>query len=111
MPEDPMRAESTSARDLAMPKRKRSTAAQKKRRRERLYEEQDGKCYYCGCPTIIINYTKNPDKFPDNLATLEHLDNKLSKDRKPGEPARVVMACYRCNQERGAEDHKQHREQ
>lgn len=46
---------------------------------------------------------------PDDLATIEHLDSKLSGERgsHKGE-RRQVIACRRCNWERGnAELHSQ----
>ena len=78
-------------------------------KRDRLYEEQNGKCCYCGCHAVIINY-KNPapSVLPDNLATLEHLDNRLSDQREDGQPARYAMACFRCNQEQGRLYQKKH---
>lgn len=69
------------------------------RKRVWLWHRQRGACYWCHRSIVIINkYLKYP---PDNLATFEHLDSRLSPERgrHPGE-RRVVLACLRCNNER-----------
>lgn len=66
-----------------------------------LYEKQDGVCRWCPTRCVI------PDRrmhgvLPDDTATFDHLDDRFSHPRTDGgPPRRVVMACFRCNQERG----------
>ncbi len=78
-----------------------------KKRRERLWTENDGLCKYCGIKTVLPNET-NENYHPDNLATIDHLINKLERKKrlKPnctGE-IRLVLACRKCNFLRGKLD-------
>lgn len=78
-----------------------------RRQKIRLFERQDGKCHWCGeqmlDPAIIYE-----DKQPDNLATLDHLDSRLSEERgKHSDNIRRVLACRRCNGNRGAKEQAQ----
>lgn len=82
-----------------------------KRRKRRLFYEQDKKCYYCD--REMVYYKPKPQMKqppPDNFATLEHLDDRYSPlrgiFREMGVP-RTVVACYRCNFERGKERTRQ----
>jgi hypothetical protein len=45
---------------------------------------------------------------PDNLATYEHLDSKLSPERgkHPGKQ-RVVLACWSCNNQRSIDEQRE----
>lgn len=77
-----------------------STLSEKRwRKRLRLYEFQGGKCFWCNGEMILVKGHIEPQ--PANLATLEHLDDRLDPARGSfvGE-RRVVLACYRCNQKR-----------
>lgn len=76
----------------------------KKRRRMRLYLEADGKCFWCGCDTVMPEgWYGHPETPPKNLATVDHLFER----GKPGRVVtamgeqRLVLACWSCNQERG----------
>jgi hypothetical protein len=75
----------------------------KRRQRTRLFIEQDGKCYYCGCECILM--LRIPPTFrPPNLATLEHLyDRNTASGKRENVPGTrsFVMACCSCNHERG----------
>ena len=83
----------------------------KNKRKARLFTEQKGLCCYCGkkmlCPTE--NKFKS-GKFPGNLATLEHLDNKLTGKRKPNQCHPAALACYSCNHAKGVEDEKKYKQ-
>jgi len=71
-----------------------------KRQKQRLFIEQDGRCYYCGCEMVMPEgHTKRQ---PANLATLEHLDDRFSPLRgKMFGQRRHVLACVTCNGQRG----------
>ena len=64
-------------------------------RRQRLYEE-DPYCHWCGVHTV-------EGGSGNNRATLDHIKSRLV--RRSGEYSEVVIACYRCNNARAAEEH------
>lgn len=67
----------------------------------RFFKEQNGKCCWCQSEMIPTNgkHIKHP---PDNLATLEHLDDRWSSMRGkwPDGTIRRALACRKCNQDR-----------
>ena len=88
-----------------MPKSKtRRRRESEKRQRKRMYIEQGGKCYYCG-QMMYFYELKRGETAPDDMATIEHLDSRLSGERgnHQGE-FRRVMACLKCNNARGKEE-------
>lgn len=78
-------------------------SVKKRAKRDRLFSEQEGKCFYCKCQMIKVD-GKHFGTNPPNLATFEHLDGRFSKERglHQGE-RRVVLACHSCNQQKGRE--------
>ncbi len=72
-----------------------------------LWLASDAKCHWCGNPTVLfVVPPKSPARvrrhgaqFPDR-ATIDHLDSKLSSERKQrnDQRPRTVLACYECNQ-------------
>lgn len=100
-----------------------------KKRRRQIWEEQEGKCHYCGRYTVLpeallaeyveeipedktdlIDLLLKEDadfkyRWHDDLATLEHL---LPRGQG-GTDARwnLVVACAKCNQEMGMIAHQQ----
>jgi hypothetical protein len=70
------------------------------RLRKRLYEEQGGLCYWCKVEMVIYEmpahepgaYGDRP-RMPDDYATFEHQHDHPTK--------KVVLACAKCNHERG----------
>lgn len=81
-----------------------------KRRRTRLWK-QDKRCYYCGIETVLPeNFLSKSGRLkvtPKNLATIEHLRSRLNPHRtekNKGNEIRRVLACWQCNQERGAQE-------
>lgn len=73
----------------------------KRRRRCKLFLQQNGKCYYCK-QDMILSFSER-DMSLKTLATLEHLDDKLSDSRgKYGVcgTERTVLACRDCNNHR-----------
>lgn len=80
------------------------TGTQRKRHeRERLFAEQRGKCYYCGC-VMLLAQVPNRMRQPDNLATLDHIVPVSVAGTKATAKGRCVVACRICNQERGTTD-------
>jgi hypothetical protein len=71
----------------------------KRRRRRELFAEQQGKCYWCDRPCREV--TKS--RLPDDAATLDHLFDRFDPRRHmpPQGQKRYVMACHRCNHDRG----------
>lgn len=77
-----------------------------KKRRERLWIENDGICKYCGIKTILPEQN-NLNYLPKNLATVDHLINKLEEKRQVpnhSNEIRSVLACRECNFIRGKLD-------
>ena len=77
------------------------------RRRARLMQKNPH-CYWCHC--LVIYYPmKDHQKFPDNYATIDHLNSHL-KGPRPNvffKKRTLVLACFKCNQKRNmAEQHK-----
>jgi hypothetical protein len=92
-------------RELLKPKKRLGKSSWK---RFKLWQK-DPDCFYCGVETVF--YNPFPGKAdPDNLATVEHLNSKLSERRNTpnhnGE-RRVVLACRKCNHSRGAKEYNQ----
>lgn len=91
-----------------------------RKRREKLWNEKDGKCFYCGVKTILPVRGVNTRHPPDNLATLDHLRTRLHIEYDEyGEPVvgcrhepnttneeRTCLACLKCNNIRGILDQK-----
>jgi hypothetical protein len=76
----------------------------KKKRRDRLWHERAGMCHWCAVKTVLPPSGVMLRHHPDNLATIDHLDGRLSPDRgKHSGKERTVLACRRCNQQRGQE--------
>lgn len=69
------------------------------RRRARLFERQGGKCFWCARPMSTTAQERGA-RPPDNMLTLDHLDDRLDpmRGKRPGE--RTVAACWECNQRR-----------
>lgn len=98
------------------------------KRRAIIWQNQDGKCHYCGRATIlprdlvekfvgefddseqgyIIDQLMNDPRFKfrwhDDLATIEHLIPKAAGGTDA--ITNLVVACARCNQEKGTESHQ-----
>lgn len=55
-------------------------------------------CYWCGIECKEYTVQKG-EKYPDDMATIDHLVSRFH--RKRGEVVPKVLACNRCNIERG----------
>lgn len=85
-----------------------STSAKNRKRREKLFAAQDGRCFWCQTPVVemglLYREMKNIWRMaPPNMATLDHLFDRTHPRRNkpvPGE-RRYVLACYACNHYRG----------
>lgn len=82
------------------------TSQQRKRRQvEGLFKRQNGLCYWCNGAMVLFDerIMRRNRPLPDNLATVDHLDDKFSPERgKHGGEIRRVLACMRCNGLRGS---------
>lgn len=69
----------------------------------RLHRRFDGICHWCGQVTLLLPPVAKRKKLPPLMATRDHLDDRFSPERgrQPG-TYRVVLACLKCNNERGA---------
>jgi len=75
----------------------------KRRKRERLAAEQEGRCLYCGIATV-----ESGDPYSGSFghaigpchATLDHVVPKFMLDGR-WRPNNLVVACNACNAERG----------
>lgn len=68
--------------------------------RRRICEEQNWRCCYCGCRTNENDHTGW------RLPTMEHIIPK--RDGGPCSYENTVLACQRCNNERGSEIRAEH---
>lgn len=68
------------------------------RRRDNLMKE-DPFCYYCRKP-IFIYKLEEGQSLPDDYATIEHVNSRNQSKPRPA-VGKWVMACFRCNQDRG----------
>lgn len=74
------------------------------RRKLMLMHRQKGSCYWCNCKMILLPVDLGRLR-PLNLATIDHLRDRFHPLRR--EPSRnceerTVLACWRCNNERGS---------
>lgn len=77
-----------------------------RRRRQRLMEA-DPRCYWCKRPVVYYEL-KSHEQMPPNFATIDHLYDKYSPERRIIASLKVasivtVLACHECNQNRGDE--------
>lgn len=74
--------------------------------RNQRFDEQGGKCYYCGCAMLREMQHRQGGGQPWYLCTLEHLTDRLDPRRwdknEDDSPQRYAAACARCNQARSA---------
>lgn len=80
------------------------------RRREILWH-RDPHCHWCGRLTQLLSGKEGERMrriFPDDMATVDHLDTKLSGRRSPGggHEERTVLACRVCNEKRAADEER-----
>lgn len=81
----------------------------KQRRRAELYGDQNGLCFWCEEPMILLPRYPADGRVMGNICTIDHLrdrDNPTRQDRPAPNEQRVVAACAACNFER---DHARHR--
>lgn len=78
-----------------------------RRQRAWLWEYQHGRCFWCRCQMVQPEGDQRhlPKRLrnPPNMATIDHLDSRLSPERgqHSGE-WRHVLACRTCNEARSA---------
>lgn len=79
-----------------------------KKRRDRLYRQQQGRCHWCGTPMLNRPRAAKDSPLPYDC-TLDHLDDRFSPHRgaSGGREERTVAACWSCNQQRCNESLRQ----
>lgn len=83
------------------------------RRITKLYNEQNGLCYYCNKPADLITGINLHGRQKDNTATVEHIYNRTDIRRmllqsigyKNQHIKQIVMAHYKCNNGKSKIDH------
>lgn len=84
--------------------------SQSYRLRNRLYDEANGKCYWCKRDTILQAPGKKIDKdTPKNIATVDHIHSKFNLNRRSVDN-RKVLACLECNHSRGRFEQQLHQQ-
>jgi hypothetical protein len=74
----------------------------KHRKRAMLWEEQQGRCYWCNLQMVQTSPSQPGRPDPPNMATFEHLDSRLTPERgKHAGTRRIVLVCQSCNGARG----------
>jgi len=79
----------------------------KRRRLENLWHT-DPHCSHCGQLTILVDPQKDRP-FYDNEATIDHVYSRLDPRRyvpKQKGEVRRILACRKCNGERGGEENR-----
>lgn len=71
-------------------------------KRERLFHQQRGLCYYCRIP-MLLGKGRDDARNPPHFATLDHIIPQ-SKRGSVVSVANMVAACLKCNCERGDTD-------
>jgi hypothetical protein len=75
-----------------------------RKRRDKLWTEKHGKCFWCGINTILPHKGENRNQYDANLATLDHLRSRLEMSRHEpnfSNEERTVLSCLLCNHTRG----------
>jgi hypothetical protein len=75
----------------------------KQRRRAELYGEQDGLCFWCEEPMVLLLRYPIDGRLKPNVCTIDHLrdrDNPRRHEQPKGGERRLVAACSGCNQTR-----------
>lgn len=76
------------------------TPAQRKAdKRQRLYDLQGGRCYWCKCEMDVATRHIDARTITDDAFTFDHLYENGTPERAAGN-TEVVGACYKCNQAR-----------
>lgn len=80
---------------------RKSSRARYKKQRHQLFHLQKGKCHWCKKPMRLLKLPAKAKAHPDDLCTIDHLDDRYSAERgKHGNEYRRVAACRKCNNER-----------
>lgn len=78
------------------------------RKRNELWVEQEGSCYWCHKMTLMpwdLGYYRTTGSISGKAATLDHMHGKLSGRRsKSIDPDGLVMACSTCNGKRNKKE-------
>lgn len=66
---------------------------------------QDPRCHWCGRVTYLSERKGGKSHSLD--ATIDHYFSRYHKDKRSKWGNPVVLACYRCNHDRGAQETKE----
>lgn len=70
-----------------------------------MFAKQEGLCHWCNGPMVLLHGVCTYP--PKNLATIDHLDSRLSPERgKHSGKLRKVAACWECNNKRAAAEER-----
>lgn len=73
--------------------------------KQKVLEEQNGLCYWCGRKLIFTGRSYGHNPLPDNYATVDHIfpygDPIRKLYKKNNTPSPFVVACPSCNLKRG----------
>lgn len=75
-----------------------------RKRREKLWKEKKGKCYWCGVETDLPPRGVSHIRLPAITATIDHLRTRFDSSRQSpnnSNEERLVLACLECNAIRG----------
>lgn len=73
--------------------------------RARLFHAQAGLCHWCQKPMTLLQPIPD-DQNVGNIATFEHLKDRLSPGGRKGDSGNIVCACSDCNNARNKEREK-----
>jgi len=84
-----------------------------RKKKQRMWDRQNGLCHWCGQGMFpFTNFLDLPEPrskhLPDNYSTIEHLRSKYDPTRwdlNDGYELRLVLACKKCNEDRGRKEY------
>lgn len=74
-----------------------------------LFDKHNGRCFYCNCKTKLgCIFGMRHIEIPKNAATIEHV--YCRRDIRRCLENKLVLACYKCNQEKNNEFNANYKE-
>jgi len=77
-----------------------------RKKRDRLFREQNGVCYWCHMPMTRMARTAPGAVVPHYTLTLDHVPSRVIA-KMNGVKSKLVAACLACNLRRAQEEHAQ----
>ena len=78
--------------------KKPSTKTSAQRRKVNLMKK-DPHCFYCKREVFIFKHQSRV-AFPDNQATLDHVEDRVYRENRPIKGINTVLCCTKCNRDR-----------